>query len=63
MITESESNRSLKTAMESTNEDCIRVNLGTKASASQIAFEKLRDCAIMNLCKSLKAQLVEIGQE
>ena len=63
MITESDSSRSLKASLEGVDEDGMRVTLGTRATASQIAFEKLRDCAIENLCKSLKAQLTEANQD
>ena len=63
MVTESDSNKSLKASLENTDEAGIRVNLGRKATASELAFEKLRDWAIKNLCKSLKAQLAETSQD
>ena len=62
MITESDSSRSLKTSIENGDEG-FRLNVGGRTTASQIAFDKLRDCAITNLCKSLKAQLSEINQD
>ena len=62
MITESDSSRSLKTSLEN-GEDGFRLNIGGKTTMSQIAFEKLRDCAVTNLCKSLKAQLSELSHD
>ena len=58
------STQSFKTPVELRDEDgAMRTAMGKRATASQMAFEKLRDCAIENLCKSLKAQLAEANQE
>ena len=58
------STQSFKTPVELRDEEgAMRTVMGRKATASQMAFEKLRDCAIENLCKSLKAQLAEANQD
>lgn len=53
LVTQSDSVHSLKPPADTG----LVMNPTRKSDAAQIAFEKLRDCAIENLCKSLKAQM------